>query len=135
MPGGHFFMSVELNHTIVFAKDRQVSAEFLADILGLRVGTAWGPFLPVELSNGVRLDFVTSDQETIALQHYAFLVPEEDFDGMFARLKETGAAYAADPAFTQQGQINHNHGGRGVYFMDPAGHGLEIITRPYGFAG
>ena len=32
----------------------------------------------------------------------------------------------------QPGEINHHHSGRGLYFMDPAGHGMEIITRPYG---
>ena len=123
-------MSVELNHTIVFARDRRVSATFLADLLDLEVGAQWGPFLPVELSNGVRLDFVTSDRE-IALQHYAFLIPEEAFDAFFERLRASGTEYFADPACQQPGEINHNHGGRGVYFLDPAGHGLEVITQPY----
>jgi hypothetical protein len=31
----------------------------------------------------------------------------------------------------QPGEINHHHGGRGLYFLDPVGHGMEIITRPY----
>jgi catechol 2,3-dioxygenase-like lactoylglutathione lyase family enzyme len=124
-----------LNHTIVAAWDRQVSAEFLAHILGLEVGTAWGPFLPVSTGNGVTLDFVTSDQETITPQHYAFLVPEADFDGVFERIRQAGIEYWADPARMRPGQINHNDGGRGVYFLDPAGHYLEVITRPYGSAG
>lgn len=123
--------SVELNHTIVAARDRRESAEFLAHILGLEVGAPWGPFLPVSTSNGVTLDFVTSDQEPIAGQHYAFLVPEEDFDAIFERIRQAGITYWADPARQQPGQINHNHGGRGVYFQDPAGHNLEVITRPY----
>lgn len=29
------------------------------------------------------------------------------------------------------GEINHNHGGRGVYFLDPGGNGMEVITQPY----
>jgi extradiol dioxygenase family protein len=120
-----------LNHTIVFARDRQASAEFLATILDLQIGAAWGPFLPVSTSNGVTLDFATSDQETIAPQHYAFLVPEEAFDGIFERITQTGITYYADPALKRPGQINHNHGGRGVYFLDPTGHGMEVITRPY----
>jgi hypothetical protein len=33
------------------------------------------------------------------------------------------------------GEINHNDGGRGVYFPDPDGHYLEVITRPYGSGG
>jgi catechol 2,3-dioxygenase-like lactoylglutathione lyase family enzyme len=124
---------VELNHTIVPALDRQKSAEFLANILGLKIGTASGPFLPIELSNSVRLDFATIPPEDVKLQHYAFLVPEEDFDGIFERIKQAGVDYSADPQGTQPGQINHNHGGRGVYFLDAAGHGLEVITRPYGW--
>lgn len=124
-------MPVDLNHTIVFAHDRQASAEFLAGILGLAVGTAWGPFLPVSTSNGVTLDFATVEQDTIAAQHYAFLVAEEDFDAIFGRIQQAGITYYADPALRQPEQINHNHGGRGVYFIDPAGHGMEVITRPY----
>jgi catechol 2,3-dioxygenase-like lactoylglutathione lyase family enzyme len=125
-------VSVELNHTIVFSRDRQASAEFLATILNLEVGTAWGPFLPVNTGNGVTLDFAATDQETIAAQHYAFLVPEEDFDGIFGRIEQSGVQYYADPQFKKPGEINHNDGGRGVYFLDPSGHGLEVITRPYG---
>jgi catechol 2,3-dioxygenase-like lactoylglutathione lyase family enzyme len=124
-------MSVELNHTIVAAKDRQVSAEFLARILGLEVGTAWGPFLPVTTGNGVTLDFATSS-ETIATQHYAFLVSEEEFDGSFERIQADGVTYYPGPNLSRPGEINHNDGGRGLYFLDPAGHRMEIITRPYG---
>ena len=125
-------MSVDLNHTIVFSRDRQASAEFLATILNLEIGTAWGPFLPIVTGNGVTLDFATTDQETIAAQHYAFLVPEEDFDGIFERIQQAVVTYYADPHFRKPGEINHNDGGRGVYFLDPSGHGLEVITRPYG---
>ena len=125
-------MSVELNHTIVFSRDRQASAQFLATILDLEVGTAWGPFLPVRTGNGVTLDFATTDQEAIAAQHYAFLVPEADFDGIFERIQRVGVQYYADPHFKKPGEINHNDGGRGIYFLDPSGHGLEVITRPYG---
>jgi len=124
-------MSVDLNHTIVAARDNRESAEFLAHILGLEVGTEWGPFIPVETGNGVTLDFATSDQEPITMQHYAFLVPEESFDAILERITQAGP-YWADPAGKQPGQINHNHGGRGVYFLDPAGHGMEVLTSPYG---
>jgi extradiol dioxygenase family protein len=120
-----------LNHTIVFARDNRVSAEFLAHILGLEAGTEWGPFIPLELSNGVTLVFATVDHE-ICLQHYAFLVTEEEFDGIFQRIQDMGIAYYADPHGKQSGEINHNDGGRGLYFMDPAGHSMEAITRPYG---
>jgi catechol 2,3-dioxygenase-like lactoylglutathione lyase family enzyme len=124
-------VSVELNHTIVHSRDNQESARFLAHILGLEVGAAWGPFVPVATSNGVTLDFATVPAESIVMQHYAFLVPDEEFDAAFGRIKEAGLTYYADPHLKQPGQINHNHGGRGVYFLDPAGHGMEIITHPY----
>ncbi|MCX4784763.1 MULTISPECIES: VOC family protein [unclassified Streptomyces] len=125
-------MSVELNHTIVSARDNRESAEFLADILGLEVGTEWGPFIPVATANGVTLDFATVPEASIALQHYAFLVSEREFDRAYTRIKQLGLTYYADPHRKHPGEINHNDGGRGVYFLDPAGHAMEIITRPYG---
>ncbi|MEH0581207.1 MULTISPECIES: VOC family protein [Streptomyces] len=126
-------MSVELNHTIVHSRDNRESAEFLAHILGLEVGAEWGPFVPVETSNKVTLDFATIPSESIVVQHYAFLVSDEEFDAAFDRIKQSGIPYFADPHGKQPGEINHNHGGRGVYFMDPSGHGMEIITTPYTF--
>lgn len=125
-------MSIQLDHTIVHSVDRQAAADFLADILGLKPGTVWGTFLPLELGNGVTLDYATVDAKDITPQHYAFLVPEPDFDAMLARLKATGTGYWADPACTRPGEINRNDGGYGVYFKDPSGHYLELITRPYG---
>ncbi|MET9450216.1 VOC family protein [Streptomyces cinerochromogenes] len=125
-------MSVELNHTIVHARDKRESAEFLAHILGLEVGSEWGPFVPVDTSNGVTLDFATIPAESIVMQHYAFLISEEEFDAAFARIREAGITYYADPHGKQPGEINRHFGGRGLYFMDPAGHAMEIITRPYG---
>ena len=124
--------AVKLNHTIVGVRDRETSARFLAHILDLEVGRAWGPFLPVATDNGVTLDFVTlPEQAPTAPQHYAFLVPEESFDAIFERIQATGIEFWADPAQRQPGQINHNHGGRGVYFLDPSGHYLEVLTQPY----
>ncbi|AEW98928.1 VOC family protein [Streptantibioticus cattleyicolor] len=125
-------MSVQFNHTIVHAKDNRESARFLAHILGLEVGPEWGPFVPVATANGVTLDFATAPAESIVLQHYAFLVSEEEFDAAYDRIRAAGIDHYADPHLKQPGEINHNHGGRGVYFMDPAGHGMEIITRAYG---
>lgn len=125
-------MSIQLNHTIVHSRDNRESAEFLAHILDLPVGTEWGPFIPVELSNGVTLDFASTPAESIVPQHYAFLVSEEDFDGIFHRIQDKGVTYYADPHRKQPGEINRNDGGRGVYFIDPVGHAMEAITRPYG---
>lgn len=125
-------MSVEFNHTIVFASDRRASAEFLAHILDLTVDEPFGPFLPVQTANGVTLDYATAPTGTaVAVQHYAFLVSEAEFDAAFARIEAAGIPYYADPHLTQPGRINHHYGGRGVYFTDPDGHGMEIITAPY----
>ena len=123
-------MPVELNHTIVHVRDRDASAEFLAEIMGLPAPTTFGPFKVVEAANGVSLDFVQSDD--IRPQHYAFLVSDEEFDQIFGRVQSRGLEYWADPGRTRSGEINHNDGGRGVYFPDPDGHFLEIITVPYG---
>ncbi|MGW1087014.1 VOC family protein [Streptomyces sp. NPDC002596] len=125
-------MSVELNHTIIHARDNRESAEFLANILGLEIGAEWGPFIPVATANGVTLDFATIPTESITAQHYAFLTSEAEFDTAYARIKELGITYWADPHRKHPGEINHNDGGRGIYFLDPAGHAMEIITRPYG---
>ena len=124
-------MSVRLNHTIVWCRDKKTSARFLIEILGRRAPARFGPFLVVEVDNGVSLDFHDTDED-VAPQHYAFLIDESDFDAIFARIRERGLDYWADPGRTRRGEINRNDGGRGVYFPDPDGHLLEIITRPYG---
>lgn len=123
--------AVQLNHTAVYARDRRISAGFLASTLGLEVGAPFGPFLPVDLGNGVTLDYYELRDEPIQSQHYAFLVPEERFDTMIGRLEAAGVIYYADPNHTEPGRVNHLFGGRGAYFEDPDGHNLEILTRPY----
>ncbi|MFC8131930.1 VOC family protein [Streptomyces sp. NPDC057302] len=125
-------MTIQLNHTIVAAQDKKASAQFLADILGLEVGPQYGPFLPVEIPNGVTLDYAASDGGPITPQHYAFLVSEDEFDAIFGRIKDAGLTYWADPQHKIVNEINTNDGGRGAYWDDPNGHILEIFTRPYG---
>jgi catechol 2,3-dioxygenase-like lactoylglutathione lyase family enzyme len=127
-------MSVQLNHTIVACRDQQRSAAFLTEILGLPPATRFGHFLVVQADNGVSLDF-SETSEAIKTQHYAFLVGEEEFDASFGRIKEQGVAYWADPGQTRREEINTRDGGRGLYFTDPDGHLLEILTRPYGSGG
>ncbi|MFB7666313.1 VOC family protein [Kitasatospora sp. NPDC056138] len=123
--------AVQLNHTNVYASDRQLSAEFIASVLGLKVGVPFGPFLPVDLGNEVTLDYYEKRDEPVQPQHYAFLVSEEQFDGMIARLEAVGVTYYADPHHTEPGRINRLFGGRGAYFADPDRHNMEIMTRPY----
>lgn len=124
-------MAAQLNHLIVYARDSQVSAHFLASLLGLPTPTRFGPFLVVATGNGVSMDFIDADAE-IASQHYAFLVTEAEFDEIFGRIERLALPYWADPGMHQRGRINRGDGGRGVYFEDPDGHFLEILTRPYG---
>ena len=124
-------MTVRLNHTIVWCRDQQRSAGFLADVLGLPPAIRFGPFLVVAVDNDLSLDFHETDGD-IAPQHYAFLVDEHGFDEIFARIRQGSTGWWADPARSAPATINHNDGGRGVYFEDPDGHLLEIITRPYG---
>jgi catechol 2,3-dioxygenase-like lactoylglutathione lyase family enzyme len=124
-------MGAELNHTIVWCRDPQASAQFLSDMLGRAGPVRFGPFHVVELDNGVSLDFGAHDGE-ITPQHYAFLIGEEDFDAVLDRIHERSLDHWADPARRRPGEINRNDGGRGVYFPDPDGHFLEVLTRPYG---
>ncbi len=127
-------MSVQLNHTIVRVRDKHESASFFADILGLPPAVPFGPFLVLEAANHVSLDFADDHGEP-APAHYAFLVTEAEFDQIFDRIKARGLPYWADPIHRKPDQINTNDGGRGVYWDDPNGHALEIITRPYGSGG
>jgi len=126
-------MPVELNHTIVHAKDKHASARFLAEMLGLDEPTTYGPFAVVEVTNHVSLDFA-DDQAPDGFQrmHYAFLVSDAEFDEIHARIQARDLPYWADPHHTKPGEINRGDGGRGLYWDDPDGHVLEIITVPYG---
>ena len=127
-------MSIAFNHTIIAARNRQESADFFTTLFGLPPATEWGPFSIVALDQGVFVQFAEPGVADIQMQHYAFLVDDASFDAIYARLVATGIAHAADPRWSQPNRINTNHDGRGVYFRDPAGHGLEIITRPYALA-
>src|SRR5476649_1831003 len=119
-----------LNHIIIPAKDKDASATFLADILGVTAQPQWGPFRPVQTSNGVTLDFV--DSKDVRTQHYAFLVDDKEFDSAFARVKKAGVAFFADHDKSGSVDINRHLGGLVFYFEDPNVHLLELITRPYG---
>ncbi len=124
-------MGAQLNHTIVTARDKHESATFLAEMLSLAAPVPYGPFMVVQLANDVSLDFA-DDHGPVRPQHYAFLVSEDDFDAIFARIKDRGLQFWADPFRRRPGEFNTHDGGRGVYWEDPSGHLLEIITRPYG---
>jgi catechol 2,3-dioxygenase-like lactoylglutathione lyase family enzyme len=126
-------MTITFNHTIVAARDKTRSANFLTELFDLPSPTAFAHFMMVPLANGVSLDYAdVPEGEEIRRQHYAFLVSEEEFDDIYGRIQLWGLDHWADPGATRPGEINHSDGGRGVYFRDPAGHNLEILTRPYG---
>ncbi|MET0179522.1 MAG: VOC family protein [Novosphingobium sp.] len=124
-------MTAQLNHTIVWCRDKHRSSAFLADVLGLPAPRPLFQFMVVDLANGVSLDFMEKTDGDPAKQHYAFLVAEDEFDAGFRRVHDIGLTFWADPARSQPGKINHRFGGRGVYFEDPDGHLLELLTQPY----
>jgi catechol 2,3-dioxygenase-like lactoylglutathione lyase family enzyme len=126
-------MTISFNHTIVASRDKRESAEFLAELFGLPSPKPAGHFMAVALEHGVNLDYADIPEgEEVRRQHYAFLVSDEDFDAIYGKIKSRGLQHWADPRQQRPGEINHNHGGRGVYFLDPSGHAMEILTRPYG---
>ena len=124
-------MSVQFNHTIWHVKDSRASARWLAELFDLPPPKPFGPFMTVMTHNDVSLDFIDAGDYPFQSLHYAFLVGDDDFDRIFARIRERDMTYWADPRREQAGSINHHFGGRGVYFEDLDGHLLEIITRPY----
>ncbi len=123
-------MTVELNHTIVAAHDKEMSALFYERTFGFSYEGRLGPFEVVKIpSQSLTLDFV--DRDEFETQHYAFKVSEEEFDAIFGRIKVDGRAYGSHPDAPTNGEINNWGGGRGVYFRDPSGHLLEILTQDY----
>ncbi|GAA5019517.1 VOC family protein [Actinopolymorpha pittospori] len=111
-------MTVELNHTIVPARDPQASAQFLADILGLSVDPPVAHFTPVTLANQVSLDYDQLDD--FEPHHYAFMVGEQEFDAALARIQHGGITHYGDPACQEIGQISQQH-------QRPQGH---LLPRP-----
>jgi hypothetical protein len=125
-------VTVSFNHTIVAARDAKTSAFWLADLFGFDPPTQYAHFWQVSTANDVGLDFDSLGDRDLTPQHYAFLVGESEFDVIYGRIVERGIDHWADPMQSHPGEINHQDGGRGVYFLSNDGHSLEIITRPYG---
>ncbi|AEV85285.1 glyoxalase [Actinoplanes sp. SE50] len=123
-------MPASFNHTIIASRDRSASARFFRDLLEIPEAPSWGPFANLQLTDGVLLQFAEPPVE-IQMQHYAFLLDDELFDRAYSRLVEQEIVHWADPQMRRPGEINNEHGGRGVYFKDPSGHAIELITRPY----
>lgn len=126
-------MSIRIDHIAVAARDKHISARFYTELFGLGNPEPAGIFLAVHLDSSFTLHFADIEFNFPG-QHYAFHVGDEDFDAICARLDERGIRYVPGPRGGEPGTINHNHGGRGLYFDDPAGHHLEILTHRYGSA-
>ncbi len=121
-------MAIHLNHTIVPAFDKEASATFFAQIMGLSYEGPAGHFAPVRVDDNFSMDF--DNREHFEHHHYAFQVSDEEFDAIFARIKASGTTYGSQPSAQDNGEINNRGGGHGVYFADPSGHSLELLTRP-----
>lgn len=121
-------MAIELNHTIVPAKDKVASAKFFAMMFGLSFDeNAVGHFAPVKVNETLTLDF-HDDVDRFEVHHYAFKVSEPEFDAIFTRVQEAGIPFGRGPGNLEDGKLNSSNGGRGVYFRDPNGHILELLT-------
>jgi extradiol dioxygenase family protein len=126
-------MTISFNHTIVASRDKHESAEFLAELFGLPSPKPFGHFMVVELEHGASLDYADAPEGAdIPRQHYAFLVSEQEFDTIYGKITSRNLQHWADPGAKRPGEVNRRDGGRGVYFLDPSGHAMEILTRPYG---
>nr|WP_308197379.1 VOC family protein [Candidatus Mycolicibacterium alkanivorans] len=124
-----------LNHHIVATRDKEATARYFSEVLGLDEALKLGEFAVLKVSGDTTLDFRDTDADDFDRLHYAFLVTEAEFDEIFGRIRERGIEYWSDPMHQDAGHINNWDDGRGVYFDDPNGHRLEIITRPYGSGG
>ena len=120
-------MAITLNHTIVPAHDKEASARSFANIFGLKYEGSSGHFAPVRVNDTLTLDF--DDAEHFDIHHYAFHVGDDEFDAILKRVQDTGIAYGSDPWNLENRQLNSWNEGRGVYFRDPNGHILELMTR------
>ena len=121
-------MTIELNHTIVPANDKEKSARFFADIFGLQYEGSSGHFAPVRVNDRLTLDFDQDD--SFDPHHYAFQVSDDVFEAIFKRVQIAGLAYGSHPWYAENRKLNDWNGGRGIYFRDPSGHLLELLTRP-----
>ena len=118
---------ISLNHTIVPARDKVAAAKFFAGIFGLRRGRT-NHFAPVRVNKELTLLF--DDDDKFESHHYAFHVSEREFDAIFNRVKKAGLRYGSAPWSLDDGKLNDWGGGRGLYFKDPDGHVLELMTVP-----
>lgn len=123
-------MTAHFNHTIIASTDPAEMARFYLHLLEAEEAPSWGPFTNIRIAGGVLLQFATPPID-FPPQHYAYLLDDEHFDRAYATITDSSTEHWADPQRSRPGEINSEHGGHGVYLLDPSGHYLELITRPY----
>lgn len=124
-------MSIQLDHTIVPARDRKAAAALLANLLGVPWSESGvGPFCPVYVNDGLTLDFDQAEGP-FPIQHYCFRVSETEFEGILARIRASGIEYRSTPHGPVDMKVNTQHGGRIVYWNEPDGHVWEALTVSY----
>ena len=123
-------MTARFNHTIIASTDPAEMAEFYRDLLEADEAPSWGPFVNLQIADGVLLQFAAPPMD-FPPQHDAYLLEDAHFDRTYSQINDRGLEHWADPQRARPGEINNEHGGRGVYLLDPSGHYLELITRPY----
>ena len=119
-------MAIVLHHSIIRSRDKQRSAAFLAELLGLEVGDPAGPFVPVRINDDLTFDF--DDRFELEVGHHAFHVDDETFDAALEMVRGSDIAYGSGPGRWMDREINELGGGRGVYVRDPDGHSYELFT-------
>jgi catechol 2,3-dioxygenase-like lactoylglutathione lyase family enzyme len=123
-------MSAKFNHTIIAARDPKISADFYRALLEAAEAPSWGPFTNLLLDDVVLLQFANPSIEFTPV-HIAFLLDDDHFVRAYEQICATNLEHTADHQWTRPGETNTEHGGRGVYLLDPSGNYLELITRPY----
>ncbi|MPZ15819.1 MAG: VOC family protein [Chloroflexi bacterium] len=122
-------MPIHLDHTIVPVRDKEASARWFSEVMGLEYKGPWGHFAPVRIDEYLSLDFDNAD--SFQTRHFAFIVSDDEFDEILGRVQEQKIVYGSRPFESENMQINHLHQGRGFYFKDPNDHLLEVITHTY----
>ena len=115
---------MELDHTIVYVKDKDVSARFYSNVLGFEYRGTGGTqsFVRVNDTLVIRLD-----EREPRKAHYAFHVSDEEFDAVLARVAGEGGTYGSSSGSDDMGWADRD-GGRLAYFRDPDGISIEIRT-------
>jgi hypothetical protein len=124
-------VTIQLDHVIISARDRDGSAQLLAELLDVPHGAApAGPFYAVYLNHGLTLDFIATD-DPFPVEHFCFRVSEKEFDRILERIKSKGIAHRSTVQAAPDGKVNTDYGGRMVYWNEPEGHQWEMLTVSY----